>query len=292
MQIKDKLKRLIPDEIYLKWLFRKMTGNNLNLKNPKTYNEKLQWLKLYDRNPLYTKMVDKYEVKKIVSSRLGEGYVIPTLGIWENFDDIDFNCLPEKFVLKTTHDSGTVYICTDKTRFDITKTRNEINKSLKNNFYYYAREWPYKNVKPRVMAEQYMENAATGDLRDYKFFTFNGKARLLFIATQRQCEETETKYDFFDMDFNHLAFTHGHPNADISPQKPERFEEMKEMAERLSDGMAHVRVDLYEVDGKIYFGEMTFYSSGGMVPFDPPEWDYKLGEWIELPKNKKSYTEM
>lgn len=272
----------MPDEKYLRLRYRALMGKNLNLKNPKTYNEKLQWLKLYDRKPIYTSMVDKYEVKEYVANIIGSEYIIPTYGVWDRFEDIDFDILPNQFVLKCTHDSGGIVICHDKSTLDMKKTNKILSKSLSRNYYYLGREWPYKNVKPRIIAEQYMEDKDTLELRDYKFFTFNGVARALFVASDRQNPETDTKFDFFDMDFNHLDFTNGHPNAENSIQKPGSFEEMRMLAERLSKGIPHVRVDFYEVNGKVYFGELTFSHWSGFVPFEPECWDYTFGRWIDL----------
>lgn len=274
----------LSDKAYVSKKYSCLMGKKLNLDNPKTYNEKLQWLKLYDRKPIYTTMVDKYEVKKYVADKIGEEYIIPTLGVWDNFEDIDFDALPNQFVLKCTHDSGGLCICKDKSTFDIEAAKEKINKSLRKNYYYSGREWPYKDVKPRIIAEQYMEDTKTAELRDYKFFTFNGEAKMLFIASERQKQGEETKFDFFDMEFNHLPFTNGHPNAEVLPQKPECFEEMRALSEKLSAGIPHLRVDFYEVNGKIYFGELTFFHWSGMVPFDPEEWDYKIGSWLKLPQ--------
>ena len=258
-------------------------NKKLNLKNPKTFNEKLQWLKLYDRKPEYTKMVDKYEAKKYVAEKIGEEYIIPTLGVWDNFDDIDFDSLPNQFVLKCTHDSGTIVICTDKSNFDIESAKQKIDSRMTFNYYYMWREWPYKDVKPRIIAEKYMVDSTTEELRDYKFFCFNGEVKALFVATDRQKSGEEVKFDFFDANYNHLPIRQGHPNALIPPKKPECFEEMKKLAQKLSENIPQVRVDFYEVDGKIYFGELTFSHYGGIVPFEPEKWDYKFGDWITLP---------
>ncbi len=271
------------DKTYLKIAYKIKIGKKLNLDKPQTYNEKLQWLKLYDRNPMYTKMVDKYEVKKIVSELIGEQYVIPTYGVWNHFDEIDFSKLPDQFVLKCTHDSGGIVICKDKSRLDKKAAKKKIEKCLKHNFFYGQREWPYKNVQPRIIAEAYMEDEQTRELRDYKFFSFNGAVKALFIAKDRTRNE-ETKFDFFDADFNHLPFTNGHPNADVLPEKPKNFEEMKRLAAKLSEGIPQVRVDFYEANGRVYFGEMTFFHWSGLVPFEPEEWDKKFGEWVELPR--------
>ena len=274
------------DEIQIKrnWYSRMTYG--LNLDTPKSYNEKLQWLKLYDRNPLYTTMVDKYAVKDYVANIIGKQYIIPTIGVWEKFDDIDFDSLPNQFVLKCTHDSGGLLICKDKKKLDWAKAKQKIESSLQTDYYLNGREWPYKNVPRKIIAEQYMEDTKTGELRDYKFFCFDGKVKWLFIATDRQNRE-EPYFDFFDMDFNHLPMQHGHPNAPILPEKPQNFEQMKKLAAKLSKDIPHVRVDFYEVDGKVYFGELTFFHHGGWTPFTPEKWDYIFGKEIELPTKKK-----
>lgn len=270
------------DKAYLKLAYWVRMGRRLNLRNSKLYSEKIQWLKLYDRKPEYTQMVDKYEAKKYVAERIGEEYIIPTLGVWDKFEDIDFDSLPNQFVLKCTHDSGGLAICQDKDTFDMEKAKKRIKGSLKTNYYYHGREWPYKNVKPRIIAEKYMEDKATCELRDYKFFCFDGQVKALFIATERGSATEETKFDFFDENFNHLPFTNGHPNAEKLPEKPVNFEKMKELASVLSKGIPHLRVDFYEADGRAYFGELTFSHWSGMMPFDPPKWDEILGSWIQL----------
>ena len=283
---KLKLSKIIPDKPYLRMKFRAHMGKKLNLKNPQTFSEKLQWMKLYNRNPEYTKMVDKYEAKEYIEAIIGSEYIIPTLGVWDNVEDIDFDALPEQFVLKCTHDSGGLVICKDKSKLDIEKAKETMRKALLSDFYFMGREWPYKNVPKRIIAEEYMEDTETGELRDYKFFCFDGVVKALFVASDRQTEGEEVKFDFFDTDFNHLDFKNGHPNATKEIKKPVTFEKMKEMAAKLSAGIPQVRVDFYEVDGKIYFGELTFFHHDGMTPFDPEEWDYKFGEWINLPEKR------
>ena len=271
------------DEEYLKKAFKCNMGKDLNLENPQTFNEKIQWLKLHDRNPLYTLMVDKYLVKDYVASIIGQEYIIPTLGVWDSPDDIDFDKLPDQFVLKCNHNSGTgMCICKDKSKLDVKKVKSELRKGLAQDYYLHGREWPYKNVPRKIIAEEYMEDEKTGELRDYKFFCFNGVAKALFIATDRQKEGEETKFDFYDMNFNHLPFINGHPNSTMRIDRPERFDEMRILAEKLSINIPHVRVDFYEVNGKVYFGELTFSHWSGMVPFEPEEWDYTFGSWIAL----------
>lgn len=274
---------LIGDENYLRILFKRGVGYKLNLKNPRTYNEKLQWLKLYYRRPELTRMVDKYEAKIWAAERIGEEHIIPTLGVWNSFEEIDFDKLPNRFVLKTTHDSGSVVICKDKAKLDKQAAARILNRSLKHEYWLALKEYPYKDVPKRIIAEQYMEDES-GELRDYKIFCFGGKVKALFIATERFKEGEETKFDFFDENFKHLPFVNGHPNATCDIKKPEGFEEMKKLAEKLSAGLPHARVDFYSINGKIYFGEMTFFHWSGLVPFKPVEWDYKFGEWIELPE--------
>ena len=278
---------LFSDKFFLKCAYKHYMGKKLDLKTPRTFNEKLQWLKLYDRKPEYITMVDKYEVKKYVADIIGEEYIIPTFGVWDRFDDIDFDKLPNQFVLKCTHDSGGLVICRDKSKFGRDAARKKLEKCLKTNYYGLAREWPYKNVKPRIIAEKYMEDSATEELRDYKFFCFDGEVKALFIASERGSITEETKFDFFDSDFVHLPFTNGHPNAAVKPEKPQNFELMKQLALKLSAGISHARVDFYEVGSNVYFGEITFYHWSGFVPFDPPEWDKIFGDWIKLPKKVK-----
>ena len=271
------------DETYLRKAFKIRMGRELELDNPQTYSDKLQWLKLYDRRPIYTQMVDKYEVKRIVAERIGEQFIIPTIGVWNHFDDIDFGSLPDQFVIKCTHDSGGLVICKEKEKFNKKAAKKKIEGCLKHNFFWGQREWPYKNVKPRIIAEPYLEDAETHELRDYKFFTFDGEVKALFIATERSGKE-ETKFDFFDADGKLLPFTNGHPHAKPTPALPICFEEMKELSSKLGKGIPQVRVDFYEVNGKVYFGELTFFHWSGMVPYEPEEWDYKFGSWIELPQ--------
>lgn len=277
----------ICDDVFLKKMYKIKTGKMLDLENPVCYTEKLQWLKLYDRRPEYTIMVDKCAAKDYVASKIGREYIIPTLGIWNNPDEIDFDLLPEKFVIKCNHNSGLgMYICRDKSKMNITKVKNALKKGLAQNYYLTGREWPYKNVKPRIIAEAYMEDGTYKELRDYKFFTFGGEPKVLYIA-QGRGTAGETVADFFDMEFKHLSFTIDHDMASIPPEKPENFELMKELAAKLSEGTPQLRVDFYEVDGKVYFGEMTFFHCSGMVPFHPESWDRTFGDWVTLPLKKK-----
>lgn len=279
----------IPDKLYLQIIYFIKMGKKLNLKNPQTFNEKLQWLKLYNRMPEYTMMVDKYAVKEHVSGIIGSQYVIPTLGVWDSPKEIDWDILPEQFVLKTTHGGGNagVVICKRNKTFDKQKAVNRLKKSLKQDISTSLREWPYRNVKRRIIAEQYLEDSSNpGDLPDYKFFCFDGEVKALFVGTERSTGDV--KFDYYDADFNHLDLIQHHPMSGRNLPKPTNFNLMKELASKLSRGIPHVRIDLYEANGKVYFGEMTFFHHGGVVPFHPEKWDYEFGSWIKLPsKNTK-----
>lgn len=269
--------------VKMKWKISDMQYP-LNLENPRSFNEKLQWLKLYDRKPVYTNMVDKVEAKKFVASIIGDEYIIPTIAVYNGVDEIDWDALPEQFVMKCTHDSGGIVICKNKSELDRHKAVQIMTKGLKRHYFWQNREWPYKNVRPRIIVEEFMEDKKTGELRDYKFFCFDGIVKALFVASERQKKGEETKFDFFDENYNHLPVINGHPNALVPPEKPICFEEMKVLASKLSKGIPNLRVDFYEMNGKIYFGELTFSHWSGMVPFEPIEWDYKFGEWIHLPR--------
>ena len=279
--------RWMDDKTYLKIIFRGHIGKKLDLKNPRTYSEKLQWLKLFDHNPVYTQLVDKYRVRDFVREKIGDRYLIPLLGVWNNAEEIEFDKLPDQFVLKCNHDTGSVTVCRNKKEFDIKAAQAKLSQCLENGTYWTTREWPYKDVKPCIIAEKYMEDNTSHDLRDYKFFCFDGVPKAMFIATERLNPDKPTAFDFFDMEFNHLPVKQGHPNADTLPSKPANFEKMKELAGMLSEGFAHVRVDLYEINGAVYFGEMTFYHFSGVEPFDPPEWDDIFGSWLELPERRQ-----
>lgn len=275
------------DKKFIEKMFKATMDYPLNLENPKSFNEKLQWLKLYDRNPLYTKLVDKYKVREYISEKIGEDYLIPLLGVWDDPEEIDFDSLPNKFVLKCNHNSGLgMCICTDKSKIDIKKVKNELKSGLAQNYYLNGREWPYKNVSRKIICEKYMTDETGKNLRDYKFYCFDGKPKIVGIYQDRNSDK-ETTGDFFDMNFEWVDLRFGMPNALNKPQKPQKFQEMIKIAEILSEGMPEVRVDLYISNNKIYFGELTFFDGGGFDKIEPPEWDYKLGSWIKLPKIKK-----
>lgn len=281
--ILNQLAPLFCDELFVKWKYYLNFHKRLHLDNPQTYNEKLQWLKLYNHHEEYTKMVDKYEAKRYVASIIGEEYIIPTYGVFNSFEEIDFTALPKQFVLKCTHNSGGVFVCKDKAIFDIEGARKQVNKWLKKNPFWKNREYPYKNVKPRIIIEQYMEDESGYELKDYKFFCFDGTAKYIFVASDRGKDNEETKFDFYDMKWNLLPFTNGHPNSNKLMKKPLNFDKMIELSERLSQGIPHVRVDLYNINGRIYFGELTFFHWSGLVPFVPDKWDYEFGRWLKLP---------
>lgn len=275
---------LFPDKLYLQLLFRLKMGCKLDLSKPKTFNEKIQWLKLYNRNPFYTTLVDKFAVKDYVAKIIGEEHVIPTLGVWNNANDIDFDKLPDQFVLKTTNGGGgDVIICKDKSKFDKEYAVSHLNKGLKKKIYMRYREWPYKNVPPRIIAEKYMEDES-GELRDYKFFCFDGHVECLQVDYDRFIEHHRNLYDTA---WNLLPFSIRYPSKEgVVIEKPKNFYDMLDIAQKLSFGIPHVRVDLYNIDGKIYFGELTFYHGSGYEQFSPPEWNMKFGELLKLPPQK------
>ena len=255
----------ISDKRYIEMKYEYKFGKNINLENPQTFNAKLQWLKLYDSNPESTKMLVNYEVKKYISNMIGEEYIIPTLGIYNKFKEINFNGLPNQFVLKCTHDSGSTIICKDKKKLKQKEVRAKINKALKNNYYYNGREWPYKNVKPRIIVEKYMEDY-TGFLIDYKIYAFNGKCDYVMICVDREKENEKTKFIYYDKEWNikkELSDDGKKYGDNINLKKPKNLDKMFEIASKLSKDIPFVRVDFYEIDGKLYFGELTFFPSGG-----------------------------
>lgn len=273
----------VSDKLYLKILFRLRMGYNLDLDNPKTFNEKLQWLKLYDRKPEYIKMVDKYEAKKYVASIIGEEHIIPTLGVWDDPDEIDFDSLPNQFVLKCTHNSGYgMRICKDKSTLDVAKVKSELKKGLKQNYFYPGREWPYKDVKPRVIAEKYMEDD-TGELTDYKVYCFNGVPSFILVCKNRFTEVGMTE-DYFSKEWEHLnVYSEAHGQSEETIEKPTTLAEMLSFSEKLAEDIPFVRTDYYSIGKELYFGELTFYPVSGFKSFEPKSLDNTFGSWIELP---------
>lgn len=270
----------LPDELYLRVLFRLMTGKKLNLQSPETFGEKIQWLKLHDHNPDYKIMVDKYAVKEYVADKLGSEYIIPTLGVWDRVEDIDWDSLPNQFVLKCTHDSGGLVICKDKNKLDKREASKKLNSCLKKSYYKLYREWPYKDVPHRIIAEKYIEDES-GELNDYKVFNFGGEPRMIQVDYNRFNGHLRNLYS---PKLDRINATMGYP-SDPSREfpKPEVLDELLELCKKLSVGIPHVRTDFYIVNNKIYFGEMTFYHSSGFQKITPKEFEKALGDWIILP---------
>lgn len=279
----SKFSRILADKTYLKIYFKCKMGYKLNLKNPQTFNEKLQWLKLYDRNPEYTKMVDKYEVREYIKEKIGEEYLIPLIGVYDKFDDIDFDELPNQFVIKCNHDSGGLVICKDKGKLNIEETRKKINKSLKRNYYYSGREWPYKNVKPRIIIEKYMEDSNKSDLIDYKLFCFNGIPKIVLVCSERFSSSNMCN-TWFDMNWKLIDMTESGHRVDSTISKPKQLKKMVELSKKLSKNIPFIRVDWYEIGDKLYFGELTFYPASGFEKFEPKEWNKKIGDMLSIDK--------
>lgn len=283
--MKTNIKRVIglflPDKLYLSLRYKSVMHKKLNWKNPRTFNEKIQWLKLYERKPVYTIMVDKYEAKKYAAGRIGEEHIIPTLGVWNYADEIDFDALPDQFVLKCTHDSASVEICENKKDLDRSAVTKKLKRCLERNYYHAGREWPYKNVRPRIIAEEYMHDGSENGLKDYKFFCFNGEPKLIQVDYDRFSGH---KRNMYDTEWNYLEMMLEYPT---DPKRnipaPERLGDMLCMAGKLSGGTVFARVDLYSTGSQIYFGEITFYPGCGLEKFVPELWDMKLGDWVKLP---------
>ena len=279
----DRVAVLIPDALFIKLKFRATMGYWPDLKKPKTFSEKLQWLKLYGRKPEYTTMVDKAEAKKWVAERIGEEYIIPTIGVWDSVEEVDWDILPNQFVMKCTHDSGGIVICKDKKSLDIDDAKKTLKRFQHRRYFYQNREWPYKNVKPRIIAEQYMEDESEFELKDYKFFCFNGVPQFFKVDFGRYIEHHA---NYYDMDWNLLPFDELPYDRveDKNILKPIDFDNMINIAQKLSKDIPFVRIDLYNVKGKIFFGELTFFPASGMAKYNPIEWDYKFGSYINLPR--------
>ena len=277
----------VPDSLYLKVLYRVIMGRKLNLKNPKEYNEKLQWLKLNDRKPEYSTMVDKYEVRGYIGDLLGDKYLIPCLGIYDSVDDIDIDALPDKFVLKCTHDSGSVEICKDKSSFDIEGARHRLSQAMKRNYYATYREWPYKYVKPRIIAEGYLEGDG-GDLKDYKVMCFNGEAKIIEVHENRFVEGKVHTQTFYDREWNIVPLTQIETvTVDRPGERPRQLDEILRLSELIAKNMYHARIDWYIEGDQIYFGEITFFDGSGFESFSTPEMERMLGDMINLPEKWK-----
>ena len=276
----------LSDKAFIKLIYRLRMGKKLNLENPQTFTEKLQWLKLYDHNPQYCQMANKLQMRDFVKSKIGEGYTVKVLGIYDSWAQIDFAKLPKAFVLKTTHDSGSYVICKDKDSLSvkqIKEAKKKINRSLRRNYYKTTREWQYKNIKPQIIVEEFLDDGQN-NLTDYKFFCFNGKCEFLYIMEEASSAPTQV---ILDANFNRLPFRMDDEPSETMPQKPACLEEMLSYAQKLSQGIPFLRVDMYLVNDKIYIGELTFYHYGGYIPFNPPEWDLKLGKKLDLGLVKK-----
>ena len=278
----------LPDKPYLKLVYQAEMGKKLDLDNPKTFNEKMQWLKLYDRNPFYHELVDKYEVKQFVTKRIGPENVIPSLGVWRKFEDIPFEQLPDQFVLKCTHDSCSVIICLDKKKFDVTAAKKKLSHHLKKSTYWFGREWPYKGLTPRIIGEPYIKDSENGmGLADYKVHCFNGIPKIILVCKDRFSEGGVTE-DFFDIHWNHLSVRRPDiDNARIRIPVPEKLGEMLSVSRTLSKNIPFVRVDFYYANHQLYIGEMTFFPTSGLKSFLPASFDYEMGSWIQLPKPYK-----
>lgn len=270
------------DEAFLKLKGKNVTGKWMDLKNPKTFNEKLQWLKIHDRREIYTTMVDKYEAKGFIASKVGSQHVIPTYGVWEDFSEIDFDLLPNEFILKTTHDSGCFEIVKEKSEADFDRIRETLTSSLNQNHYSRGREWPYKNVKPRIIAEKLLVDSTCSYLKDYKFYCFNGEAKLFYITSNKGIGHTYQ--NFFDLEGNPIEIQDkNYPNnPNEAPSLPKNLELMITIANTLSENIPHLRVDIYEVDGNVYVGELTFCEASGFCQFTPDKYNRILGDWIDI----------
>ncbi len=281
----ERLSHIIPDKFYLKIIYRIRMGKKLNIDSPKTLNEKLQWLKIYDRNAKYTEMVDKFQMKKYVAKILhSDDYTIPAYGVWERFNDIDFAGLPEQFVLKCTHNSGCFVVCDNKESFDREKAQRKLERGLKRNYFWGNREWPYKNVKPRILAEKYENSVGNDDSYEYKMTCFNGRTVFGTICKgPAHAKLRQRSNDFYDRDFSFLPFEVFNKNStEPIKEKPIFWDELVRISDKLSAGTKYLRVDFYVIDQKPIVGELTFFTWGGFIKFDPEEWDEKLGQMLVI----------
>ena len=272
------------DKLYVKLEHLFVLHKKLHLSSPILFSEKLQWLKLYDRKEIYHQMVDKYEVKRFIANKIGDEYNIPTLGVWDSFEEIDFESLPEKFILKGTFDSGSFYVSKDKSAIDKTKVKERLYRNWNRDYYLYSREWPYKGLKHRIIGEPLLEDPNCPYLRDFKFYCFHGEPRIMYITSDKG-GDLPTRQDFFDMDGNHLDMQDAHyPSNPVKcPDLPINFDKMKDLCRVLAKDTYHLRVDFYEIEGKILVGELTFYEAGGYCEFKPEKYNKILGDWIKLP---------
>ncbi len=274
------LKKIIPDKLYLKLQYRHHFNKNLNLKDPKNFNEKIQWLKLNDRKPEYVKYVDKYEVRKYIKDTIGEKYLIPLMGVYDSVEEIDWRSLPDSFVLKCTHGSSSNIICKNKAELDMEDAKLKLTGWLSKNWFWYGREWPYKNVKPRIICEKYMVDESNVELKDYKIFCFNGEPKLIQVDFNRFKNHQRNLYD---INWDYVEASIKYPtNAEIRIKRPIKLDEMLHISKKLSAGIPHVRVDLYSIKDSIYFGELTFHHGSGYEKVNPESLNNVMGEWINL----------
>ena len=272
----------LSDEEFLKKVFPKYMGYPLDLENPKTFSEKLQWLKVNYREPIQTVMVDKYEAKHFIAQRVGDQYIIPTLAIWDSVEDIDFDALPNQFVLKCTHDSGGIVICKDKSSLDREDAKAKLSASLQRDYSRIAREWPYKDVPRRIIAEEYLSELGNNEILDYKMYCFHGEPKITVVCSDR-FSKTGTRMNFYDIDWKPMGIHFGHyPPLSTEFLRPETYDEMLRLAMELSKDCPFLRVDFYEIKGRLYIGELTFYPGAGLEQFRPITKDYELGEWLHL----------
>ena len=272
----------LSDEEFLKKVFPKYMGYPLDLENPKTFSEKLQWLKVNYRNPIQTVMVDKHEAKYFIAERVGSQYIIPTLAVWDSVEDIDFDALPNQFVLKSTHDSGGIVICKDKSSLDFEAAKAKLSVSLKRDYSKIAREWAYQNVPRRIIAEEYISELGKDDLLDYKMYSFHGEPKLTVVCSNR-FSKTGTRMNFYDINWKPMGIHFGHyPPLPTEFPKPATYEEMKHLTAELSKDCPFLRVDFYEIKGRLFIGELTFFPGAGFEKFRPMSKDYELGEWLHL----------
>lgn len=281
----EKYYRSLSDEQYLNLLFEKSFGKNISTENPSSFNEKIQWLKLYWYDQKAELCADKYEVRGYVKEKGLDFLLNELIGVYDDVDEIKINDLPDQFVLKCTHGSGCNIICENKRELNWVESQKKINKWMKRNYYWPSREWVYKNIKPRIVCEKYLSDKVMGELVDYKFYCFNGRPEYIKFASERH-SATGVKMDFFDKAWNHLDVKRGHPMGTIEKLKPKNFELMLDSAIKLSQEFPFVRVDFYEANGKLYFGELTFFPAGGFEKFEPEKYDYFFGDKLTLPKRK------
>ena len=273
--------KLFSDEKYIRLKYKLRTGKDINLENPTTFNEKLNWLKLNYHNPMMTVMADKYWVKQWVAEKIGAEYVVPCYGKWADVESIPFDQLPDKCFLKSNQDSGVGIVFDRKAGVKLKAILKRFSKGRVSgkNYYWFSREWGYKNIEPCILAEQFLDEGTGHELQDYKFWCFNGVPQYMYITNKGSA----VKENFYDMDFNPVDINHGYPRVVPEFKKPENFEKMKQFAAVLSKGMPFVRIDFFDVKGSLYFGECTFYDWGGMKAFSDDKWDLKLGGLISLP---------